>query len=564
MRHMNENNENLIYKSFRIPDRQPDQGGGGAGVSPKATADPISSLSDGMFYEIEYDACPIPGVGKFVLKSQKIEEPERDEIRDLFGQMKDIARARHATSDVSRFFDRRVQDNAVLFYKQGMFMKDYSDNYTGNTQFSQYFPYYQMMGYEQLRTYFTWRTEVRKGYVADTSLSYAFLYLYELLDNIGVNDPQDGLEKLMFFWKAFRVYNKTIDKYVLRWLKDYHIYYELPQSFKKFIITNHLTEHYPRMVDMEDTCDHFDVFCAVSKYDIRKSTFFTDDRVRLIIGCFNDVTNKLRQICQKNGIHFDESIFSPARKTSVWTPFKDALFYQWVKQPDRQIILSENEMYSCRQNKWTSSTVIATESGKEFVGYLMKQMEAVLRKVMHYKFKLSANIHTVTHTAVGKLHQAGLSLESMITDAVMEFYREATKTVVNVDLGMLSIIRQEALVTQEKLIVPEQSDCPYREVIREQAATPQDMPPLENERASMSDAWEGLKNILTETEIRALSIVLHGEIEIKKFADACGIMLEVLVDGINEKAMDCIGDNLMDEEFVLYDDYIKQVKEMVG
>jgi hypothetical protein len=221
-------------------------------------------------------------------------------------------------------------------------------------------------------------------------------------------------------------------------------------------------------------------------------------------------------------------------------------------------------MYSCRQNKWTSSTVIATDSGKEFVGYLMKQMEAVLRKVMHYKFKLSANIHTVTHTAVGKLHQAGLSLESMIADAVMEFYREATKTVVNVDLGILSIIRQEALVTQEKLIVPEQSDCPYREVIREQAATPQGMPPLENERASMSDAWEGLKNILTETEIGALSIVLHGEIEIKKFADACGIMLEVLVDGINEKAMDCIGDNLMDEEFVLYDDYIKQVKEMVG
>ena len=40
-------------------------------------------------------------------------------------------------------------------------------------------------------------------------------------------------------------------------------------------------------------------------------------------------------------------------------------------------------------------------------------------------------------------------------------------------------------------------------------------------------------------------------------------MLEVLVDGINEKAMDFIGDNLLDEEFVLYDDYKEQVKELI-
>ena len=41
------------------------------------------------------------------------------------------------------------------------------------------------------------------------------------------------------------------------------------------------------------------------------------------------------------------------------------------------------------------------------------------------------------------------------------------------------------------------------------------------------------------------------------------MMLEVLVDGINEKAMDAIGDSLIDDEFVLYEDYINQVKELV-
>lgn len=522
-----------------------------------------------LFYVVEFDSVNEKGEDEPVPQSQKIEQPEKDEIRNLFYSMRDIERAHRSTFNYKRFFDKKVQhDNAVILYKQGMFMKDFTDQYADKIPFSSYFPYYQMMGYGQLRTYFTWRTEVRKGNVTDTSLSYAFLYIYELLNNIGVDDPQEGLDKLMSFWNAFSVYNKGIDKYVLRWLKDYHIYYELPNSFKEFIEKNNLSMYYPGIAD---TGDDFDLFCAISKYDIRKSAFFTDDKIKLITDCFHFVTNKLRQVFMARGIHFDESIFQPTKKMSVWQPFKDALFYQWLKQPDRRIVLSENEIYMCSQNKWTFSTVITTESGRQLIGYVMKQMESDLRKVTKYKFKLSANVNTVTHTVVGKLNEAGLSLEKIVGDAVMEFYRETTKTVVKVDHTALTRIRQEALATQEKLTVPEQDEQAVF------ASMPLDltltavgnMPPMPQpvgESVSMADIWESFKNALTATETQALSVVLHGETDsnIKKFADEYGIMPEVLVDGINEKAMDFIGDNLMDEEFVLYDDYKDQVKEMVG
>jgi hypothetical protein len=199
----------------------------------------------------------------------------------------------------------------------------------------------------------------------------------------------------------------------------------------------------------------------------------------------------------------------------------------------------------------------------------MKQMESVLRKVTKYKVKLSANINTVTHAAVDKLNKTGLSLEKIVSDAVFEFYREATKTVVRVDNEALSKIRQEALATQEKLIVPEQEEqfVPVAKPINFSISAFQDMPPIpspDNNPVSMSDVWESFKNELTSIEIEALSVVLHGDMGIKKFADECGIMLEVLVDGINEKAMDFIGDSLMDEEFVLYDDYKDQLKVLVG
>lgn len=44
-------------------------------------------------------------------------------------------------------------------------MEDFEDDYDGDAPFSMYYPCYQMMGYEQLRTYFSWRSKVRKGFV---------------------------------------------------------------------------------------------------------------------------------------------------------------------------------------------------------------------------------------------------------------------------------------------------------------------------------------------------------------------------------------------------------------
>jgi len=67
---------------------------------------------------------------------------------------------------------------------------------------------------------------------------------------------------------------------------------------------------------------------------------------------------------------------------------------------------------------------------------------------------------------------------------------------------------------------------------------------------------------LSTVELQALGVLLEGA-DFKSFADSQGVMVEVLADGINEKAMDAIGDGLMDEEFVLYEDYIEEVRKLV-
>lgn len=88
-------------------------------------------------------------------------------------------------------------------------METFEDDYEGEAPFSMYFPDYQMMNFQQLRTYFTWRTDVRRGVVRKTSFSYVFLYIYELINHIGVKDDREGLEKLLYIWEEYEKFEKN-------------------------------------------------------------------------------------------------------------------------------------------------------------------------------------------------------------------------------------------------------------------------------------------------------------------------------------------------------------------
>ena len=584
------------YEGFKLPPRASNNKNIPSSNRSKYTGSPLpqrgagnkSSLDEGMYYEIEYDSTPMPGVGKFVLKTQKIEAPEKDEIRELFDRMRDIARSnRSLVYGTSKFYHEKVrQENSKIFYKQGMFMKDFEDVYEETVPYKEYFPYYQIMGYKQLRTYFTWRTRVRKGQVENTSLSYAFLYLYELINNIGVTDPQDGLDKLLFFWKEFRVFEPDIDKYVLRWLKDYHIYYELPQTFPEFVAEKGLKAHYPELAGTEG---RFDLFCSLSKYDIKKSVFYTGDRDKLIRDCFDFTVDRLNMNFSEHGFDLESVLFLPTKSRAVWKPFQDALFFPWLQQRDRSVVLSSKEVYVCNQDQWTYQTAVTAESGRQLATYILKRMESVLRQTVNYKYKISAGTGILHPMTVKKLEDAGISPEQSITDAVKEFYREATKTVVTVDRNTLARIRQEALLTQEKLLVPEEENLT---VLKEAKlhATGEEKPAVPKEadffashdlhktptnvdsqqlalsspqpESEKTDPWSEFKQMLTQTEWEALLLVLNGDADIKQFADAHDIMVEVLADGINEKAVDAVGDSLMDDGFMIYEDYLEQIREV--
>ena len=110
------------------------------------------------------------------------------------------------------------------FYIQAKIAADYEDNYDKFYPFKRYYPTYHDMTLGQLRTYFTWRTKLRKGLYEKTSTSYVYVYIYELLNKIGCKDARDGFEKMQSLHDNYvQKFDPEISPYLCSWQRDYAI-----------------------------------------------------------------------------------------------------------------------------------------------------------------------------------------------------------------------------------------------------------------------------------------------------------------------------------------------------
>ena len=116
-----------------------------------------------------------------------------EEVPEKIYQMRGLYQCREGT------FAEKCQN----FYRQGKFMEDYEDDRPWNGDYTRYFPTYHDLNVRQLRGYFTWRAQVRRGEFTPIATSMAYIYVYELLNGIGAASPEDALEKLQAFQTGF-------------------------------------------------------------------------------------------------------------------------------------------------------------------------------------------------------------------------------------------------------------------------------------------------------------------------------------------------------------------------
>jgi hypothetical protein len=447
-------------------------------------------------------------------------------------------------------------DNIRVFVEQAEFMRDFVDDYEEQAAFTAYYPCYQSMGYRQLRTYFSWRSAVRNGYVSYVPASYAFVYVYELLNNIGVESATAGFGMLVDFWEAYRHYDSALDQYMPAWLKEYYAYYGLPRPFKELAEEYNLARLYPELYLYDSDEKTFGVYADISDYNIRASKFYTDDTAEMIISCFLFTLDKIRARCAEKSKRFERYAFFTHNRRNGWAPLKNAIFLQADEQSDRKITLCPGEWYTYTDGRWTGRYTVISSRSKQLVGYILKHMESHLRIQTGFKYKIAAP------RMYGELGVIGVSLGNTIELAVAEFYTLRTRTPVVVDKDRLRRIRREANDTRDKLLVPEDEPAPLAKAATARPKTT--LSPAQPAAAPLT-GWDAFEASLTEHELRAIADALRGG-DMNPAADEAGVMPQVLADGINQKAMDAIGDVILDFDGVprIYDDYAEEARERFG
>ncbi|MCL2222819.1 MAG: TerB N-terminal domain-containing protein, partial [Oscillospiraceae bacterium] len=444
-------------------------------------------------------AVQFSGVSGIAAQTERLPERELDPVREKFQEMRRLSSQRPF-----------ARNEAELFYRQAKFMEDFTDDYSEKLGINMYYPCYQNMGYENLRTYFTWRTKARSGELTPTSTSYIFLYIYELLSGVGANDPLDGLDKLLSVWDTYSADNPAIVKYLPMWFKDYFIFYELPYSFFEFVEIHGLGKYYGVTLLLRGNAEkRTQLLRDISGYDVSKSKFIGDGNEELFSGCLRAVLDAIDEFCRQKNLCFEDLIVYSTSKKAVWMPFKNALFGSNATQADREVQMSKYEQYHCKNGVWSATLPIYFSTQKDFVGYIVKKTESALRNAARYKYKLVAEIKSGSRgfMELSRMSAKKAKLDKIIERTTLHFYKESTRTVVVVNHKNLSRIREEALETQEQLIVGDDGNRPtnddYLQTSQPTSITA-NLPESEPEIG-----WQSLKSALSQTELKALSIALQ-------------------------------------------------------
>jgi len=439
--------------------------------------------------------------------------------------------------------------SAALFCEQGRFMADFEDDFPEHEPFFQYFPTYQAMTDRQLRCYFSWRTQVRRGVIAPTALSYVYVYLYELINQIGVASPQEGYDRLYAFWQEYRVLDAQIDRRVTLWLRDYAVWYGLePPALQEDTPTAVMTllRH-----DESTPADFCAAVSSLSSYRLENSRFYKlhPDDVDAVVYRVWSALDAYFAAHRKNSL--TDRLFGRMYKTP-YAMFQSALFDP-PSHPDADYVINALHCYHCHDGQWTQERFFTSHAQSKDAGALLKDIDYQMRQAYGMKSTLKPGDSS-------KLFRGIIEKELA---AWLEERAAAQKTAaqqavrMSIDLSRLQDIRRAALETQQRLIVDD-SDAPLYEDAPPDAPAPV-------EAASVPAAPADTLGLSAEA-YRLLQCLLCG----RPYADwvrAAGLLVSVLVDAINDTLYDRFGDTVIGYDGdapAVIEDYIEDLKGLVG
>lgn len=433
--------------------------------------------------------------------------------------------------------DAYWKTSAWLFYTQGKFMEDYEDDYNYDADFSGFYTTYRDLTAQQLRGYFSWRTKVRNGIITKASSPYAYIYSYELINEIGTKSLMDGFNKLKDFGIQYKQFSSELSRIIESWLIDYVAYYQLDTA----VLHNNKIILYDEMLialknwDKFGDDDIFDALCNLSDYNIYESSCFADhaDKFRkTAVNSFKRLSEYFRENRKKS---LFANYFGNLKK-SKYHLFESAVFYD--RDPLRSFCYKINEIrsISCLNGTWSCEGYPYIEKNKH-IGNFLKSVDSILRERFGYSEKLECE----------DVSKVAVSIIQREADRIIVQKSETETKKIEIDISKLEDIRKASEMTRDKLIVEE---------VYESEEIPEI---ITSENSAMYDTP------LNIPEYEFLKTLLYGG-DWRKISESVKSMPSILADAVNEKLFDRFGDTVIDfsgDVPELIEDYIDELKGMI-
>ena len=440
-----------------------------------------------------------------------------------------------------------------IFYEQARFMASFEDDKPyGDIQHLQeiYFPVYQRLNEDQLRGYFTWRTAVRHSDYDDSSTTYSFLYIYELLHNVGVDSPEEGAKALDGIWRSTS--KRALRNWIAEWAADYCAYYGVdPSCFGSLRERMELENALSVISKCTDAGDE-ELYSAMKIMDpgnTERSVLVSEhpqEHMELSCRIIRKVAERYRK--QHHREYADS--FYRLQKSVSKEMFKNAVFFDYMAPRSYSYRLSDFTEYSCHGSIWSWSGLGESRRNPD-IRMTFREADNLLRK--HYGY---SSLLKESDWKKEKKVMAAKALEEMLTEQ-----KEKEKRTVVFDISLLDDIRRNAEKMRERLIVPG-SEEEFRESDAAEAAEPVVAEEVTETPDDEVTAPEG--QILTEEERELLRKILDGTLAV---SGTGGIRVSVLCDSINEKLYDIVGDTVIEfpgDTPAIVEDYVDDVKGVLS
>lgn len=395
-------------------------------------------------------------------------------LPDQYRKMREISR----WQDDPKGGAGRWLSEAELFYRQGLLMADFEDDCPYSGTFKSYFPTYNAMSDRQLRGYFTWRAQVRRGTVEETSTSFAFLYLYELICGIGVDNPLDGFNKIKAFWDVYRAFEPGIDRFARVWLQDYAVFHgldpKLLRDSKTVMFDNALIELRRAARDLVPAP------APSGQTPKRRKTSeptlpLPPDEVREerlmaainALSTYNLSNSRLDRSHHRDLRHVACAVYvrmaryyDTHRKTGIvaslfgeetampYTMFASAVFFAPERHEDCEYRLDPIHIYRCQNGFWECMRIHGSRQKSSKLGEMMRACDQRLRLALD-------PAHPLKEEKVPKY------LAKIIDDEIVAWlsWDAAHQPVkIDIDLSQLGHIRSAAAQTREALLIDEERE----------------------------------------------------------------------------------------------------------